>query len=97
VPGYVLVGVAWHDEDAYEAYVRDVEETIEAFAGRYLVGTRDVDVREGGWRPEIAVILEFPTLDAARSWYESGAYAGLLGIRQRGATSDLVIVGGIGE
>ena len=97
VPGYVIVGVEWHSDEAFAAYARDVERTIEMFGGRYIVGTRDVDVREGDWRPEIAVVLEFPSLQAARDWYQSDEYAALLEIRKRGATTDLVLVDGLDE
>lgn len=93
----MIVGVDWHSDEAFRAYARDVERTIEAYGGRYIVGTRDVDVREGAWRPQIAVVLEFPSLEAARNWYSSAEYAGPLEIRKNGATSDLILVDGLDE
>ncbi len=56
-----------------------------------------MDVREGAWRPQIAVVLEFPSLEAARNWYSSAEYAGPLEIRKNGATSDLILVDGLDE
>lgn len=46
MPGYVIVGVEWHSEEAFDAYAEGVHRTIEMFGGRYIVGTRDVDVRK---------------------------------------------------
>ena len=97
LPAYVLVGVEWHSQEAFDAYAEDVEETIQRFGGRYIVGARDYELREGGWRPPIVVVLEFPTLDAARRWYDSNEYAPLLEIRKQGATSDLILVDGLDE
>jgi uncharacterized protein (DUF1330 family) len=96
MPGYVIVGVEWHSAEAFDAYARDVERTIEMFGGRYIVGTRDVDVREGSWRPKIVAVLEFDSVDAARAWYESEEYGGLREIRKKGATTDhLILVDGL--
>ena len=95
MPAYVIVGVEWHSEEAFAAYVRDVERTITMFGGRYVVGTRTVDVREGTWRPPIVAVLEFDSLESARAWYESEEYRELLEIRQSGATTDLILVDGL--
>lgn len=97
MPGYVLVGVEWHNQEAFDAYAADVERTIAHFGGRYIVGTRDVDVREGSWHPPLVVVLEFPSLENARAWYESEAYHELLEIRKQGSKSDLIIVDGLDE
>ena len=95
MPGYVLVGVEWRSQEAFEAYARDVERTIEQFGGRYIVGTRDVDVREGSWRPPLVVVLEFGSLEAARAWYESDEYRELREIRRQGSETDLILVDGL--
>jgi len=97
MPAYVLVGVEWTSQEAFDAYARDVERTIEQYGGRYIVATRDVDVREGRWRPPLVVVLEFESIDAARRWYESQEYRELRGIRQRGSDSDLILVDGLDE
>lgn len=95
MPAYVIVGVEWHSEEAFDRYAQGVHRTIEMFGGHYIVGTRSVDVREGSWRPPIIAVLEFDSLDAARAWYESEEYRALLDIRRNGATTDLILVDGL--
>ncbi len=95
MPGYVIVGVEWHSDEAFDAYAEGVHRTIEMFGGRYIVGTRDVDVREGSWRPPLVAVLEFDSVHAAREWYESDEYRELLDIRLTGATTDIVLVDGL--
>ena len=95
MPGYVIVGVEWHSEEAFDKYAQGVHRTIEMFGGRYIVGTRDLDVREGDWRPQIVAVLEFDSVDAARAWYGSEEYRDLLDIRRNGATTDLILVDGL--
>ena len=95
MPGYVIVGVEWHSEEAFDTYAQGVHRTIEMFGGRYIVGTRDLDVREGDWRPQIVAVLEFDSVDAARAWYGSEEYRDLLDIRRNGATTDLILVDGL--
>ncbi|WP_254902502.1 MULTISPECIES: DUF1330 domain-containing protein [Mycobacterium simiae complex] len=41
------------------------------------------------------VILEFPTMDAARAWYHSEAYAEILPLRLNGADYSGILVEGI--
>ena len=81
MPGYVIVGVEWHDAEALEAYRRDVYRTVEAFGGRFIIGTDEVDVRD--------------SVEATRAWYESEEYGPVREIRKRGATTDLILVGGL--
>ena len=58
-------------------------------------GRGDVDVREGTWRPPLLVVLEFPSIDDARAWYESDEYRELRRISQEGSASDLILVDGL--
>ncbi|WP_338048818.1 MULTISPECIES: DUF1330 domain-containing protein [Mycobacterium simiae complex] len=47
------------------------------------------------WRLRSTVILEFPTMDAARAWYHSEAYAEILPLRLNGADYSGILVEGI--
>jgi uncharacterized protein (DUF1330 family) len=40
------------------------------------------------------VIIEFPSMDAARRWYESSEYQAILGIRHEAASARLILVDG---
>jgi uncharacterized protein (DUF1330 family) len=53
------------------------------------------EVVEGMIRPKSVVVVEFDTLDQARKWYASPEYAKAIPMRQRAASSSLVIVEGL--
>ena len=92
--GYILANVSVADAEAYEAYRSQVEPIITRYGGRYLVRGGVVEVREGD--PGIArlVMLEFPSVGAARTFYDSPDYQAIVPIRQANAESTLVIVEG---
>ena len=92
---YVIADVDVTDPAAYEGYRQAVGATIAAHGGRYLVRGGATAVVEGNWRPKRLVILEFPTLDRAREWYASTAYAPLLALRGRAAVSNVVFTEGL--
>ncbi|MBM3584393.1 MAG: DUF1330 domain-containing protein [Alphaproteobacteria bacterium] len=93
--GYVLAKVTVRDATAYEDYRSKVLATIEAHGGRFLVRGGAAEVKEGGWTNPRLVVIEFPSVEAARGWYASPAYRAILPGRTRNADSDVVIVAGV--
>ena len=69
--------------------------TVGAYGGRYVVRGGSVDVREGGWTPSRLVVLEFPTVERARAWWDSPEYAPAKAVRQSCADTQLVITEGV--
>ena len=95
MPAYVIANVRVHDPELYREYASRTLEVVGRFGGRFVVRGGAVDVREGDWSPERLVVLEFADADAARAWYESPDYQELLAIRERAATSQVVIAEGV--
>ena len=54
-------------------------------------------VIEGEWHGSQTVVLEFESVDAARSWYESEAYQKAAKVRQGAADCNAVIISGFGS
>ena len=52
------------------------------------------EIMEGTPRVDRFVVLEFPSLAQARSWYESKEYRAVIGLRQRAAESELFFIEG---
>lgn len=82
------------DPDQLDEYVTQVTDTVEAFHGRYVVRGGDFDVVEGQWKPELLVLIEFPDVESATSWYESPRYRPLRELRHGASTADAVLVAG---
>ena len=91
--GYVIANVSVADAAAYEAYRSRTAAIIAHYGGRFLVRGGAVEVREG--EPGIGrlVILEFPSVEAARTFYDSPEYQAILPIRFK-CRSTLVIAEG---
>jgi uncharacterized protein (DUF1330 family) len=95
MPAYVVVDVEVVDAKAYEEYRAKAPATIAAAGGRYLVRGGAVTHVEPGWDPHRFVILEFPSVAAAKAWYASPEYQKILPIRLRTTTSRMMFVEGI--
>ncbi len=91
---YVIGEIEVTDPATYDDYRKQVLATIEKYGGRFLVRGGDVEALEGGWSPKRIVVLEFPTLQQARSWYRSPEYAPLIKLRQKGSRGKLIAVQG---
>jgi uncharacterized protein (DUF1330 family) len=76
-------------------YLDRIEATLTPYGGRFLVHGPKVEVREGSW-PGTVVIIEFPTAERARDWYESPAYQDILPLRTRHIDGDAVLLEGVG-
>jgi uncharacterized protein (DUF1330 family) len=48
-----------------------------------------------GEAPDGAIVLEFPTIEDARAWYESPDYQAAIPYRQQAADYDMFIVDGL--
>jgi uncharacterized protein (DUF1330 family) len=76
-------------------YIERIQATLEPFGGRFLVhGAPEREVREGTW-PQALVVIAFPSLDAARAWYDSPAYRELIPLRTRHMDGDVLLIDGV--
>ena len=80
---------------AYESYKHSAAAAIAQHGGRYLVRGGTHEVLEGEWHPTRLVVLEIPSMDAARRWYASAEYGDVKPIRLEHAVSDVVLVEGV--
>ncbi len=91
---YVIADVTVKDPVRYAEYRRLVPASIEKYGGRFIARGGAIDVLEGTWHPTRLVILEFPSAEQARAWWESPEYAEAKAIRQATSEGTLLIVDG---
>ena len=91
---YVVAEVEVTDPAVYEEYRKLVPSTIAKYGGKYLVRGGAVEIKEGGWQPKRLVVLEFASMDQARTWYHSPEYAPALALRTKAARSKVLLVEG---
>ena len=51
----------------------------------------------GGWTPEAIVMVEFPTVEQALSWYGSADYAAALNVRDEALRRNLILIEGASD
>lgn len=91
---YVIANVVWKDLKGLAEYSRLMPPSLEKYGGRILVRGEAPEVKEGNLALSRLVVIEFPDIQQARSWYSSEEYRPALQIRQNLANNDLMIVEG---
>jgi uncharacterized protein (DUF1330 family) len=91
---YLIANVDVKDAAAFEEYRKQVPATIAKHGGRYLVRGGRVERVEGTWNPKRLVVLEFPSIEQARRWYDSEEYRGPKALRMTCTITDAVFVEG---
>lgn len=74
MPAYVVVDVNVKDAKKYEDYKQAAQESVVQHGGRYVARGTGMEPLEGAWAPKRLVILEFPDVAAAKTWYRSPEY-----------------------
>lgn len=95
--GYVIVDTEVMDQEAYQEFLARIPGIVEAQGGRFIVRTSDAEPVEGGWEPKRLVVMEFDSLEAARSFVNSDAYTSHDELRHRAARARIVLVEGVPE
>jgi uncharacterized protein (DUF1330 family) len=95
MPAYVVADVNVHDPENFEEYKKTVGPTIEEFGGKFLIRGGKLETLEGNWTPARLVVLEFPSMEKAKAWWNSPSYAGPKAIRLACAESTLLLAEGV--
>jgi uncharacterized protein (DUF1330 family) len=69
----IFVRERTHDEDELNKYRSVALDTFKGTQARMLVRNGELESLEGP-APEGVIVIEFPTMDEARSWYNDPAY-----------------------
>lgn len=55
-------------------YLLTAAETIDDYDGEVLVGSFDPEVIEGEWDHSLTVVVEFPSVETVKEWYNDKTY-----------------------
>jgi uncharacterized protein (DUF1330 family) len=95
VPAYLIVDIEVTDAAAFEEYRKQVPATIQKHGGRFIVRGGAMEVLEGDWRPKRVVMIEFPSVEQAKRWYDSEEYRAPKALRLRTSRGRMVLVEGL--
>ena len=77
---YLIANYDVTNEAGYQSYVAAVVPTILGHGGKILVAGPGSQPIEGG-PGAITVVLEFPSMDKLRTWYDSPEYQKIIALR----------------
>ena len=92
---FIVLNIDVTDPARYPEYAKAAGPIVEQYGGRYLVRGGKAETLEGSIQPKRVVILEFPSYERAKAWWDSEEYRGPKAIRQSAATSDTILVDGV--
>ena len=73
MPTYAIVQVDVKDADEYAKYAELAGPAVTKYGGEFLVRGGKVEVKEGSSRAR-CVVIQFPDLDTAQTFYHSPEY-----------------------
>ena len=92
---YLIVDLEVTEPTSYATYRDAVPSVIKKYGGRYLVRGGDVEVLEGDWPPGRLVVLEFPTMNDLKKFYDSEDYRDLKAVRIASTNTNAIVVEGM--
>lgn len=91
---YVIAKIEVTDPAAYESYkVLSTRAVLES-GGRFLVRGGNAQVLEGDWEAPRLVVIEFASVELAKSFYDGEAYRAARLARAKAAKMQLAVVEG---
>jgi len=91
---YLIARVEVTDPDRYEEYKTLAQAAVGAHGGKYVVRGGTHETLEGDVEDRRIVVLEFPDIDAARTFYRSAEYTAAKAAREGAAIGQFIIVDG---
>ncbi len=95
MPVYVVAQGRIEDREMLNEYVAKVVPSIQSGGGRILGFDESPEIVEGEVEHPRTVILEFPSREAFRAWYDSPGYQAILPLRLESTPGTLSVVDGL--
>ena len=75
-------------------YLDQVQATLDPFGGKFIVQGGELEILEGAWAGSV-IVVSFPDMTKARTWYRSPAYQKILHLRTDHVVSDIILTDGV--
>ena len=92
---YVIARINVTDPEKYEGYKALSPGAIAAYGGKFLARGGDVSVLEGEGEDRRVVIVEFPSVEQAKIFYDSPEYLEARAARAGAAEGQFLLVEGL--
>jgi len=91
---YLVALLKINDLKEMDIYRAGVHDTIDKHKGEIIVSNENAEVIEGEWPYTKTVVIRFPSMEAAKRWYESPEYQEVVQHRFRAAETNLIFIEG---
>jgi uncharacterized protein (DUF1330 family) len=91
MPALLIAVLDVHDADGIAEYIRMAAPTLGGGAKIHAID-ENPEIIEGSWPGARTVVLEFPSREALKAWYESPEYQAAAKVRSQAATTAMVAV-----
>ena len=95
MPAYLIARIHVTDPEKYRGYMALSPAAIEKYGGRFLARGGEIATLEGEPEERRVVIVEFPSLEAARTFYDSPEYREARAAREGAAEAQFFVVEGL--
>jgi uncharacterized protein (DUF1330 family) len=95
MPAYIIARIKVTNWDKYQSYVKATPEVIKKYGGKFIVRGGEKVTLEGPDETRRIAVLEFPTLEKAKEFFNSRDYQDVRKLRMGAADAQLVAIEGI--
>jgi uncharacterized protein (DUF1330 family) len=88
---FYQIDITITNPEKFQEYVNHAKPLVEKFGGKMLIRGQQLTNLGGKIDGKLVGIMEFPTVDAARSWYNSKEYQAIIPIRDAGSISTFIL------
>jgi uncharacterized protein (DUF1330 family) len=92
---YLVVDIDVTNPAQFEEYKKLAPAAIAKYGGRYLIRGGAYEALEGDWKPQRLTIVEFDSMEKAKSFYRSPEYQVAIKARAGAANFNALLVQGI--
>lgn len=94
MPAYLICRIHVTDPQRYDEYKKLTPAAIAKHGGRFVVRGGPVTTLEGPDEHDRVVVIEFPTMERAKAFWDGPEYATAKALRKSAATAQFILVEG---
>ena len=94
MPAYIIARIEVTDWERYKEYTKATPGAISRFGGKFIVRGGETVTLEGPQETRRLVVIEFPSLELAKAFYNSPEYAEAKKLRIGAAEGQFLAVAG---
>lgn len=94
-PAYMIIAIDIHDEEVLDTYRDQAMPLLQEFGAEVIAATENFELCDGAWPRRRIVLLKFPTLDQANTFWNAPDYQPLKALRESASEQDCILVEGL--